>query len=692
MVEEERAAISRATALHREGRLDEALEIYLRLLKARPGVFEVERLVVFAQLQAGRIKEAHVAARRAKQGHSSNPHAHVLLGATLQAEHKWERALKAFEAAARLDPGLVEARYLAGNMLANLGRHAEALAHFDTALVLDPRAVEALANRAQVRVRLGQNAEALADFARLAELQPWEPAHLLAKGALLHGFGRSAEAGEAAFAALQLKPDLADAHFLIGQTLRSAGDLPAAREAFRLALAAAPDRPAFQLALARLERELGEAEMSPAPSDPAPDADAAQAGLEPADVPHTPGDLGDLEGIHAATPAAEAAEVAEPAPSIPSAIPPVPLPATEPPAVDPGLPATVEAEAVWDLAPDVAQPDAGSLPVEDYARPEPPARLPPDEFGDESPSPETVRLRALDALAEGRWQDGWVGLEAGATGDSSAQEPLPLPHWDGVEMPSVLIVTAEGNLADLILFGRLLRLLADRKIPARLLAQAGDVPLLSRIDARIPVASDLAGVDVRDAGLRWTPIASLPRLMAPDPQGWPHPPYLLADPARIARWRAMRPDGFSVGIAWNGDLPLLSAFAALAALEGIALVSLETRPEAEAELAAMPFGGQVSRLGPGWDGDGSFSDTAAFIQHLDVLVTGEGPVAHLAGARGRTGLVAVGPAAHWCWGREAGTTAFYPSLALVRAARPGDWSGVAEILAARVAAWRDAAP
>ncbi|MFG1383383.1 CHAT domain-containing protein [Xanthobacter versatilis] len=681
MAEDERAAFARATALHREGRVDEALEVYQGLLKARPGVFEVERLIVFAHLQAGRIKDAHAAARRAKHGHSKNPHAHVLLGATLQAEHKWERALKAFEAAARLDPGLVEARYLAGNMHANLGRHVEALACFDMALALDPRAVEVLANRAQVRVRLGQSVEALADFTRLAELQPWEPAHFLAKGALLHEFGRSTEAAEAAFAALQLKPDLADAHFLIGQTFQAAGDLSAAREAYRIALATAPDRPAFQVALASIERDLGDGEMPAPVSVPAaaPDAGLPPAGPEPAEVSRAPTDRGNLEAPQkAAAPATAAAETAEPSPAIASSIP-----VTEPPACDPGPPAVATAER--DLLLDERQPDTGSLPAE-AASPEPQPGLSPGEVRGESLTPQALRQRAVDALAAGRWQEGWDGLEAAAADDETAQKPLPLPHWDGVEKPSALIVTAEGDLADLILFGRLLRLLGDRRIPARLLAQATDVPLLSRIDARIPVASDLAGVDVRDVGLRWTPLASLPRLMAPDPGGWPQAPYLLADPARIARWRDMRPDGFAVGIAWDGDRTLLAAFAALASLDGIALVSLETRPEAEAELAATGFGAQVARLGPGWDGDGTLIDTAALIQHLDLVVTGEGPVAHLAGARGRPGLVAVGPVPHWCWGKDAGTSAFYPSLALVRAERADDWSDVAPDLATSVAA------
>lgn len=692
MVEDDRAAFSRATALHREGRLDEALEIYHSLLKARPGVFEVERLVVFALLQVGRINDAHAAARRAKHGHSNNPHAHVLLGATLQAEHKWERALKAFEAATKLDPGLVEARYLAGNMLANLGRHAEALARFNTALALDPRAVEVLANRAKVRVRLGQSAEALADFTRLAELQPWEPAHFLAKGALLHEFGRSAEAAEAAFAALQLKPDLADAHFLIGQSLKADGDLPAAREAFRIALAAAPDRPAFQAALARVERELSDAGGSSllsvseaATQAGGPEAGRPEAGSKPADAQSAPDHL-DAHQAAAAT-----AEAAEPSPAIPSGIPAVPEPAAFDPAPPDVAEAETEAEAEPDPTPDGLPPDAGSLPVAAEDTPDQPPRLPPEEVRPENPSPQALRLHALDALAEGRWLEGWAGLEASAPADETAQKPLPLRIWDGVETPSALVVTGEGDLADLILFGRLLRLLADRRVPARLLAEAEHVPLLSRVDVRIPVAGDLAGVDVRDPELRWAPLASLPRLMAPDPHGWPRAPYLLADPARIARWREMRPDGFAVGLAWNGDLDLLAAFAALASLDGVALVSLEARPEAEAELAATAFGGRVARLGPGWDADGSLIDTAALIQHLDLVVAGEGAVAHLAGARGRPGLVAVGPVAHWCWGRDTGTSAFYPSLAIVRAGPPGGRPDLAARLAGLVAERRDTA-
>ncbi|MDI4664732.1 tetratricopeptide repeat protein [Xanthobacter autotrophicus] len=638
MAEDERAAFSRATALHREGRLDEAIEIYRRLLKARPGVFEVERLIVFAELQAGRTKEAHAVARRAKQGHSGNPHAHVLLGATLQAERKWDRALAAFEAAAKLDPGLVEAHYMAGNVLASLGRDAEAVARFDKVLALDPRFLEAIANRAQVRVRLGQEAEALADFERLSELQPWEPAHFLAKGALLLGFGRGAEAARAAQAALHLKPDLADAHFLIGQTFNAAGDLPAARLAFSAALAAAPDRSAFRLALAQVEHQLAEregAEDAPCPVEP-----EAPGSGSPADAAPDRGDAGqapvDFDVALAVTEEAVAA--------VPVAPSPLPL--------------------------DPAPPDGGIVP-------EHPAAV-------EVPGP-----YAPDYLAAGRWAEGWAALEAERVLAASAQQPLPLPRWDGVEAPSTLIVTAEGDLADLILFGRLLRVLADRKIPARLLAEAEHVAVLSRIDARVPVAGDLAGVDVRDPHLRWVPLVGLPGLVAPDPHDWPHPPYLLADPARIARWRDLRPQGFAVGIGWNGDTGLLAAFAELAALDGVALLSLETGPAAEAELAASAFGGQVARLVPDWDKDGALTDTAAVIQHLDLVVTGEGALAHLAGARGRPGVVAVDAAAHWCWGREAGASPLYPSLGLVRGRR-GHWSDVASHLAAAVAVRRDA--
>lgn len=928
MAEDVRTDFARAAALHRQGQLDEAIDIYRRLLKRRPGLFEVERLLVFAQLQAGRVKQAHAVARKARQAHRSNPHAHVLFGATLQAELKFADALAAFDQASALDPGLTEAHYLAGNMLASLERHAEAAERFGRVIALDPRAVEAVANRAAAFVRLDRKAEALEDLARLCALQPWDPAHQLARGALLIDLDRPGEALAAAEAVIASRKGLADAFFLKGRALLASGDAEAAFTAFRAAIAAAPDRPAFHAALARAERALAAPSipdsapaadhaaaaaaadgtaaqpMGDAPAGPfspqgamlqppaAPDAavesavpehDAREAAPpEPWSTPHLAApdlaapDLAapdmaapDLAGPTMAPPTMVAAPVEqdaggstawaapvppaaepsppaampdpavgadqpEPAPTAPEvAAPEVAAPDTESrdPAADgfataglevpaavsdtamadapfsPAEPEPVEPAAWADqpepapappevtapevtapevTAPEVAAPDLASrdpagaqdLAESDLAAPDRAAAREPDALaalesaasvvspdpvegepaGHETgmpdfpavaqepeaaePMPDAAPLAPLPAaaaepdtsgpgtsepdswepapvisvgqpvsdaphpafaegvgaetphseaaapvcddgeaaslvpsaagwaqavadLADRRWHAGWAGLHTHA----APPDPLPLPRWDGVSGATTLVVAgpAGQDASELILFGRLLRLLADRGLPARLLTGADAVALLSRIDARVPVAADLAGLELNDRGLRWVPLASLPALIAPDPAFWPRAPFLTADPARIARWRHVRSGGFTVGIAWGGDADLLGACAGLAAMEGVDLVALDAGPQAEAQLAAVPFGVRVARIGGSWGEGDRLSDMAAVLQHLDLVVTGDGPMAHLAGARARAAVVALSDDAHWCWGRDGGSSPFYPALELVRA-------------------------
>lgn len=642
MPKDVRADFGRATALHREGRLDQAIDIYRRLLKGQPAVFEIQRLLILALLQAGRFRDANAAARKAREEHPSNPHAHLLLGAGLQAEAKWDRALSAFEAAAVLDPGLMEAHYLAGNMLANLGRLAEAVARFDRVLALEPRAVEALANRSVALSRLGRAEEALRDCEQLVQLQPREPRHLLSKGGTLLELGRFREATAAAEAALRLAPHLADAHFLKGQGLTGQADVAGARDAFAAAVAAAPDRPMFQAALARTERQVGNYAAAGALCEAvlAHDAAAAQVWQELAEVRR---EMRDLDGALAAVDKALAIE-----PTSPAAL-------------------TTRARVLADLG-RAAE-----------------ARANVDSALAADPGfPMAIYLRALDDLADGRWGEGWAGYESRSSFLPPPYRPLPFTRWDGREVPDELIVLGEQGIGDLIQFGRLLRVLADRGIPTRFMTRARHVPLLSRIDARVPVIADLSAVDVERPGLRWIPLASLPGLIAPDPADWPKAPYLPGDPERIARWRGLRTGSFAVGICWQGDpsptvdvgrsVPL-ETFAPLAALAGIELVSLQQGFGAE-QLETATFGDRIARLGPDWDGEGTFLDTAALLHHLDLVVTTDTAMAHLCGARDIPALVALRMAPDWRWGRSGETTALYRSLRLVRQSRAGDFAEV----------------
>lgn len=642
MQRDARAELARAGALHREGRLSEAITLYRALLKASPGVFEVERLLILALLQAKRVREGHAAARRARDAHRANPHAHLLMGAALQAEQKWDKALESFEKAAELDPGIVEAHYLSATMLVQLGRHQEALGRFDRVLAMDPSSAEARANRAAALSRLGRAQEALEDCERVLALQPFEPRHHLTKAAALIALGRFAEATQAAAAALALSPRLADAYFLKGQGLAGQSDLAGARDAFADALTAAPDRATFQAALIRTERQLGNLARAESLATAAVARNPAAA-LVLKELAEVRREKGDLVGALAAVERSLEAD-----PRSAAAL-------------------TTRASLLLDLG-RTREARAGL----DAALALDPA------------FPRARYLRAADDLAEGRWAAGWAGYESRAALLPPPYRPLPCARWDGQVAPAELIVVGEAGIDAPLLFGRLLRLLADRGIRARLVTGPRHVALLSRIDARVEVTSDLSHVDLGAPGLFWVPLASLPGLIAPDPAQWPRPPYLLADPARIARWGGLFEGDFTVGISWQGApspageagraVPL-DVFAPLAGLDGVELVSLQ-QGAGEEQLDRCVFSGRVTRLGPGWDADGTLLDTAALLQHLDLVVTTDTSLAHLAGARGRPAILVLRTGADWCWGRSGDRTPLYPSLNLVRQEASGDVAGL----------------
>lgn len=684
-----RAAFSRATELHRQGKLDEAIDIYRRLSKAQPA-FEVQRLLVFALLQARRFKDALQAARRTRDAFPSQADAHVLLGAALQASRAFDKALAAYDAAAALNPALGEAHYLAGNALVALGRHGDAVVRFDRVLELDSRAAEALANRAAALSRLGRSAEALRDCETLTAMQPWEPRHWLSKAGTLLELGRFDEVTQAAEVALRLAPRMAEAHFMRAQGRQGLADYEGAEQSFRSAIAAAPEQVAWNAHVSRMLLLQGRVEEALAVCDAAlaQDPDCAPLLDERAEVRRAHGDL-------------EAA--------------------------------LQDAESAVALAPQLARAHINAAALRaDLGDAEGSAAAVSGALSADSDSLFARYLRGREHLADGRWPEGWEDYESRSELAPPAYQPLPFQRWDGREAVEELIVLGEQGIGDHIFFGRLLRLVADRGIHARLLVAPRHAPLMGRIDARVPVIHSLDAVDQDRPGLRWVPLASLPRLIAPNPASWPRAPYLTADPERIARWRSWRlaepphassdeelppdepgpdlpqdmdvavepepvpepaPPLLRIGICWQGNpatevdvgrsIPL-AAFAPLADLERVELVSLQWGV-GEEQLDTVAFGGRIVRLAADRDAEGTFIDTAGILQHLDLVVTSDTSVAHLAGARGRPAFLALRAVPEWRWGRSGETTALYPSLRLFRQRNAGDWDEVFERITAAVA-------
>lgn len=304
--------------------------------------------------------------------------------------------------------------------------------------------------------------------------------------------------------------------------------------------------------------------------------------------------------------------------------------------------------------------------------------------------------RALILLSRGNWQQAWPDYEWRTRIANFPLHPRPEPQWDGTALPDrTLLIHAEQGLGDSLHFVRYVPLIRGRFARVVLQVQDSLVPLLreSGYGDVCGFADPLPSIDVQ------TPLMSLPARMGTTPANVPvQMPYLKIDRSRVCRWRDLIPNSraFRIGIAWQGStthvgdrsrsIPL-KAFAPLAAIEQVQLISLQKFAGAE-QLAEVPF--PVSTLPDDWDERGAFLDTAALVEQLDLVITADTAIAHLAGAMARPVWVALGHRPDWRWLRSGATTPWYPTMRLFRQGSPGDWPGVfadiCEALRERIAA------
>ena len=162
-------------------------------------------------------------------------------------------------------------------------------------------------------------------------------------------------------------------------------------------------------------------------------------------------------------------------------------------------------------------------------------------------------------------------------------------------------------------------------------------------------------------------------------------PYLAAEPGLVARWRErIGAEAFRVGICWQGNPSVgwdasrsipLAQFLPLARIPGVLLVSLQQRYGLD-QLAAVPPG-TVETL---WDRypqePDLLVDTLAVMECLDLVVTSDTSVAHMAGALGRPVFLALRHVPDWRWMLGRSDSPWYPSMRLFRQPVPGDWKSV----------------
>jgi len=178
--------------------------------------------------------------------------------------------------------------------------------------------------------------------------------------------------------------------------------------------------------------------------------------------------------------------------------------------------------------------------------------------------------------------------------------------------------------------------------------------------------------------------------------------YLKADPERIARWAHRLPESASlrIGVVWRATakhetITLAGRSIHLQQLErlfvhrDLVLVALQ-KDDGTEELEHVTFRDRIVSFDDALDeGSDAFLDTAAIMMHLDLVITVDTSVAHLAGALGVPVWVAIKTPCDWRWQRDRLDCPWYPTMRLFRQRTPRDWSTVIEDMASRL---RDVEP
>ncbi|HTC11434.1 MAG TPA: tetratricopeptide repeat-containing glycosyltransferase family protein [Acetobacteraceae bacterium] len=609
--------LNEATALHQQDRFAEAEAVYRGLLRRHPRTPDAMlRLgLLLAQLDRHEEAAAQFAAAAVLAPAAALPWAQ--LAATQQRLGRFAEAVVSYDRLLALQPDDVGAHANRGAALLRLSRAAEALASCDAALARQPALAEVHSNRGNALLLLGRRADAVAAYDQALTLNSALAVTAMNRGGALEQLGRLAEALESYDKAIRLDPDLVQAHYNRGNLLQ-AMDRPAeAVGAFDTALARNPTHAAAACNRATALRALGQLDAAAAGYDAAlaRDPTMVQALVNR-------GSLMVMHGQHA------------------------------------------EALAMYDKAKAIFAYSA-------------------DAHWNE----------ALCRLAMGDFAGGWRGHEWRWRTDPLrlAERVYPQPLWLGETSLAGRTIFAYGEQGhgDVLQFCRLVPTLSDLGADVVL-----EVPYaMARLIRTMPGRQRVIGHNEPPPAFDLhCPLMSLPLALGLTLETIPATtPYLSADPDQARAWaiRLASLPGLRVGLVWAGNprandpaanaidrrrsMPL-AKLAPLGAVPGVSFVSLQKGPPAEQARTPPPGFALTDWTEELWD----FADTAAVIAGLDLVISVDTSVVHLAGALGKPVWVLNRYDACWRWLHGRTDSPWYPTARLFRQRVYGEWDGVIE--------------
>jgi tetratricopeptide (TPR) repeat protein len=593
--------------------------------------------------ETGRLSEAEALYRQILSREARHAGALHFLGVMADQTGHREAALQLIGESIVLRPNWAEAHCNLGNVLRALGRVEEAIKAYQRAIALQPGFAEAYANLGNALSDTGNEQEAISAYRQAVKLKPqYGQGHYNLGNALMKA-GRMNEAINAYQRSIQLCPMLAEAHYNLGTALRAEGALEESASACRRAVAIKPDYADAWNNLGLALHAIGKTEEAIAAF-----RKAVQIRIGFAEAHVNLGNaLKDAGTLDQALEAYQAALQAEP--------------------------------TLYDVYSNIGNlyRERGRIPeaIDVFRKA---LTISPD-------SGDLHHNYACTLLLSGDYHQGWKEYEWRwkMPGFPSRVRDFWQPKWDGSDLAGrTLLLHTEQGLGDAVQFIRYVDMLsaADGQIVIEC------QPELKRLFSnRWPKCMIIArGENIPQFDIH-CPLLSLPAVLGTTLETIPAcVPYLIADHESILSWKpciARYTASLSVGLVWSGNKAhkndrnrslSLSHFGPLAGIKGVTFASLQKGDSAN-QVINPPNGMDLIDYAPQLH---DLADTAALISSLDLVITADTAVAHLAGALAKRVWVLLPYAPDWRWMLNRPDSPWYPTMRLFRQTRAGDWSGV----------------
>ncbi|PLS20856.1 tetratricopeptide repeat protein [Neptunicoccus cionae] len=285
-------------------------------------------------------------------------------------------------------------------------------------------------------------------------------------------------------------------------------------------------------------------------------------------------------------------------------------------------------------------------------------------------------------LALGDYPNGFAEFDWRWKGDEISLPDMPMPKWSGEDLAGkTLLVTPEQGFGDTILMARFLKGVADMGAEVRLSVKQ---PLhrvfegLAGMSRFALTTADLEGCDF------WAPMMDLPRYLGTTIDTLPAPTRLSVPKDSKERAEALLApfeNDFKVGVLWSGSVTYRAnhkrsfshqQFLQLADIPNLQMFSLYKGPLTQAYHADGTSCVILDAAG----NDRDFADSAALIQQLDLVITMDSAIAHVAGSLGAKVWNLLHSEAYWLYEPYQDHTPWYPSMRLIRQDKSGDWDSV----------------